>query len=293
VTAERRPWARRRSAPTRPRWLRYRDWTFIAALHAIPAVAIVPGTTATDWIALVVFYVVAAMGTGIGLHRYFSHHAFRTSRAFQFALGVLACTSFADPIGFAGKHRLHHRHADTDRDVHSPRQGFWRCWFASLVDDGYTERAIVAAARDLARYPELRWLRRWFFVPGVLLGTATWWLGGFSTFAIGFCLSRALLLNLVSMVNYFGHVAGRRRYATRDASTNNLIVALLSFGEGWHNNHHHSPTAARAGFVWWEVDPVYYAIRLLAALGLVWDVSPAPPLPPAGARWPDRTTAGR
>jgi stearoyl-CoA desaturase (Delta-9 desaturase) len=261
---------------TRPGWLRSRDWLFIASLHAIPLVAIVRGTTARDWVACAVFYVVAAMGTGIGLHRYFAHHAFRTSRAFQLVLGVLACTSFADPIGFAGKHRLHHRHSDTPSDVHSPRQGWWHCWYGSLVDDGRTEREIVAAARDLARYPELRWLRSWFVLPGVALGALTWWLGGFSLFAIGFVLSRCLLLNLVSTVNYFGHLVGHRRYSTRDRSTNNALVALLTFGEGWHNNHHYYPASARAGFHWWQVDPVYYAIRLLAWLGIVWDLREVP-----------------
>jgi len=265
-----------RPAVSRPPWLRGRDWLFIASLHAIPIVAIARGTTARDWVTCAVFYVVAAMGTGIGLHRYFAHRAFRTSRAFQLMLGVLACTSFAEPIGFAGKHRLHHRHSDTPSDVHSPRQGWWYCWYASLVDDGRTEREIVDAARDLARYPELRWLRAWFMLPGVALGALTWWLGGFSLFAIGFVLSRCLLLNLVSTVNYFGHLVGQRRYATRDASTNSAVVALLTFGEGWHNNHHYYPASARAGFYWWEVDPVYYAIRLLAWLGIVWDLREVP-----------------
>jgi len=267
----------RRPAHVRSRALRARDTAFILALHLVPAVAIVRGTTAGDWMACLVFYVVAAMGTGVGLHRYFAHRAFRTGRAFQFLLAVLAATAFAEAIGFAGKHRLHHRHADTAADVHGPRQGFWFCWFGSLVDEGYRTEEILAAAPDLARVPELRWLRRWFFVPGVALGAVTWWLGGFSIFAIGFVLSRALLLNLVSSVNFFCHLVGRRAYPTVDASTNNVLVALLTFGEGWHNNHHRYPGAARAGFRWWELDPVYYVIRLLAAVGLVWDVREVPP----------------
>jgi stearoyl-CoA desaturase (delta-9 desaturase) len=267
---------RSRPAVARPAWIRWRDGLFIVSLHAIPAIAIVRGTTPGDWAACAGFYVVAAMGTGVGLHRYFAHHAFRTSRTFQFLLGLLACTSFADPIGFAGKHRLHHRHSDTASDVHSPVQGWWHCWYGSLVDDGRTEQEIVAAARDLARYPELRWLRAWFVLPGVALGALAWWHGGFSIFAIGFVGSRCLLLNLVSTVNYFGHRSGTRRYPTRDASTNNALVALLTFGEGWHNNHHHYPAAARAGFHWWEIDPVYYVIRLLAWLWIVWDLREVP-----------------
>jgi stearoyl-CoA desaturase (Delta-9 desaturase) len=278
VVSEERPVTlARRPAHARPALLRARDTAFIVALHAVPAVAVVLGTTVRDWVACAVFYVVAAMGTGVGLHRYFAHHAFRTSRTFQFVLAVLAGTAFAEPISFAGKHRLHHRHADTDGDVHSPRQGFWFCWFGSLVDEGYRSDEVLEMARDLARYPELVWLRRWFFMPGVAVGAATWWLGGFSTFAIGFVLSRALLLNLVSTVNFFCHLNGTRRYATGDASTNHALVSLLTFGEGWHNNHHHYPGAARAGFRWWELDPVYYVIRALAWLGLVWDVREVPP----------------
>jgi stearoyl-CoA desaturase (delta-9 desaturase) len=255
---------------------RWRDALFILTLHAIPAAAVMLGTTRSDWIACAAFYVVAAMGTGIGLHRYFAHRAFRTSRAIQLVLALLACTAFAEPLGFAGKHRLHHRHADTAADVHSPRQGFWFCWLGSLVDEGYTERELLGMAPDLVRFPELVWLHRWFWAPGVALGAATWLVGGFSMFAIGFCLSRVLLLHLVSTVNYFCHSTGTRRFDTRDASTNNLVVALLTFGEGWHNNHHRYPWAARAGFRWWEIDPVWYAIKLLAWLRLVWDVRDAP-----------------
>jgi stearoyl-CoA desaturase (delta-9 desaturase) len=255
---------------------RCRDTLFIVALHVIPVAAVMGGTTRGDWIACAVYYVVAAMGTGIGLHRYFAHRAFRTSRAFQFVLAVLACTAFAEPLGFAGKHRLHHRHADTAADVHSPRQGFWFCWLGSLVDEGYTERELLRMTRDFVRFPELVWLRRWFWVPGLALGAATWAGGGFSTFAIGFCLSRVLLLHLVSTVNYFCHSTGTRRYDTRDASTNNALVALLTFGEGWHNNHHRYPWAARAGFRWWELDLVWYVIKVLAWMGLVWNVRDAP-----------------
>lgn len=261
---------------TRTSGQRWRDGAFLTAIHVIPAVAVVRGTTTKDWIACAGFYVVAALATGIGLHRYFAHHAFRTSRAFQFILAVFCCAIFAEPMSFAGKHRLHHRHADTDADVHSPIQGFWFCWFGSLIDEGYRENEILAMTPDLLRFPELVALRAWFWLPGIAVAGVTWWWGGFSKFAIGFCLSLALLINLVSSVNYFCHFSGVRRYPTRDHSTNNAFVALLTFGEGWHNNHHHWPRAARAGIRWWEIDLVYYAIRLLACLGIVWAVRDVP-----------------
>ena len=256
--------------------VRTRDSLFLITLHAIPAAAIIRGTSSSDWIACVMSYVVIAMSTGVGLHRYFAHRAFRTSRVFQCFLAVLACTSFVDPIGFAGKHRLHHRHADRDADVHSPRQGFWYCWLGSLIDDGYSDREILSMASDWRRFPELMWLHHWFWIPAVALGGVTWWIGGFSMFAMCFCLSRVLLLHLISTVNFFCHFAGTRRFATADASTNNMVVALLTFGEGWHNNHHRHPRSARAGLRWWEIDPVWYVIKLLAWIGLVWNVREAP-----------------
>jgi stearoyl-CoA desaturase (delta-9 desaturase) len=272
--------ARSRAGGRRPRAKspgeRWRNWLFIGALHALPVAAIVGGTTRADWLAFAVLYPASCVGIGMGLHRYFAHRSFRTSRAFQLALAVFAGTAFTDPIGFAGKHRLHHRHSDTPADVHSPGMGFWSCWFGSLVDDGCDETAVRAMTPDLARYPELVWLRRYFWVPGVAVGALTWCLGGFSMFAVAFCGSRVLMLNLASALNYFCHRLGTRRYATPDRSTNNVLVALLTFGEGWHNNHHHYPASARAGFFWWEIDPFYYAIRLLAWLGIVWDVREVP-----------------
>ncbi len=276
----------------RPRGEVARNTAFVIVLHAIPVIAVVRGTRTIDWIACGVLYVLALIGAGLGLHRYFSHRAFETSRAFQLVLGVLACTAFTDPIGFAGKHRLHHHHTDVAGDPHDPADGFWRCWFGSLVNERYPDEAIVAAARDWARYPELRWLHRWFAVPGLAAGALAWWAGGFSMFAIGFCLSRVLLLNASSGVNYFCHRYGTRRFDTRDRSRNNAVLALATLGEGWHNNHHAFPRSARAGLRWWEVDPLYWVVRAFAAVGVVWDVQRAsePPLPPPSA--PGQSRAG-
>jgi len=150
-----------------------------------------------------------------------------------------------DPISFAGKHRIHHKYADNEGDVHSPHGGFWFCWFGSLFDDGCTDEEIQAMARDLTKFPELAWLPRFFWVPRVALGAATYALGVLSMFAIGFCSSRAMIIHGASAVNYFCHVFGTQRYATGDKSRDNALVALLTFGEGWHNNHHHFPAAAR------------------------------------------------
>lgn len=249
---------------------------FLIALHAIPVIGLLRGTVLRDWIALLLFYLWGAFNMGVVLHRFFAHRAFTTSRTFQFLLDLSACTIFTDAIAFSGKHRLHHRYSDTTDDVHSPSHGWWACWIGHFIDEGHTKDVIRAAAADLCHYPELRWLRRFYLLPGAALGAASWWWGGFGMFAVGFCLSRVLVIHASSCVNYFCHRFGERRYATRDQSTNNVLVAALTFGEGWHNNHHRYPSAARAGFFWWEIDGFYWIIRLLAAVGLIWDLHEVP-----------------
>jgi len=209
---------------------------------------------------------------GVSLHRYFAHRSFKTSRWFQFIMALMAASVFGDAVRFTGKHRLHHRYSDTTNDTHTPMKGFWSCWYGSLLDNGYTDDELCDAARDLRKYPELMLLHRYWMVPGLVLCGIAFLIGGMSSVAIGVLLGSALLMNQAAAVNYFCHKYGRRRFDTRDRSTNNALIAALSFGEGWHNNHHHYPATARAGFHWWEVDMYYWVICLFEKLGLVWDV---------------------
>ena len=271
-------------APARSSFERWRGYAFLVGIHALPLIALVQGAERGVWLMFAGMYVILSMSVGVGLHRYFAHRAFKTSRIFQFLLGMGAALSFTDPIAFTGKHRLHHRYSDTEDDVHTPLQGFLRCWFGSVVDEGYTDEEVMARARDLTQFPELRLLHRYFFLPGIVLGAIIYFLMGFSFFAIGYIGAIALLLNLTSSVNYFCHIYGSRPYQTRDDSRNNFWVALVSFGEGWHNNHHYYPNSARAGFEWWQIDPVYWVIRVLQSLGIVWQVREVPERVRAAAR---------
>jgi len=245
-------------------------------LHLQPIIAIARGAKVSDWIVCASLYLLSAVGLGIGLHRYFAHRSFQTSRGFQFVLCLLSSIAFGDPVWFAGKHRLHNKHSDTVRDVHSPAQGFWFCWFASIFNDGYTDKDILEKARDLTAYPELMWIHRHYYVPPFVVAAGAFLVGGYSMFAIGYCLSLLFALHLASAVNYCCHKGKNRRYNTQDRSTNNVVVAVLTFGEGWHNNHHHYPSTARAGFFWWELDGFYYVLKILSWLGLVWDVRDVP-----------------
>jgi len=214
-----------------------------------------------------------------GYHRYFSHRSFKTSRAFQFALAFLATTSVQKGIlWWAAHHRAHHQYADTERDPHSPSQnGFWWSHVGWILSDAY-DLTDAARVRDFAKFPELRWLNRWHLAPPLALAAALWLAGGWRALLWGFFVSTVLLWHGTFCVNSLAHVFGRRRYETPDTSRNSLLIALLTLGEGWHNNHHRYMASARQGFFWWEIDGTYYALEVLGRLGLVWDLRQPPPV---------------
>jgi stearoyl-CoA desaturase (delta-9 desaturase) len=207
-----------------------------------------------------------------GYHRYFSHRSYRTSRLFQFLLAFGAVASGERGVlWWASTHRRHHRLSDRPGDAHSPREGFWWShmgWMLSREN----ESTDLGAVKDLARFPELRFLERIWIVPPVLVGLLTWALGGTFGLVWGFFVAQVVYWHGTFTVNSLAHVFGTRRYATRDDSRNTWWLALPTFGEGWHNNHHHRPGVVRQGVRWWEVDLSYYVLRGLAALGLVWDL---------------------
>lgn len=250
----------------------------IGLLHVPPLTLLWSPPPWRHWIGFGLGYLLVAFALGGGLHRYFAHRAFRTSRPFQFLLGLLAAMCFADPIGFAGRHRQHHRWADTKRDLVGPRHGLWAAWIGHLLGDRYREQDLVALTSDLRGYPELLWLHRWTFVPGTVTIALVWVLGGWTVLAAAYCLPWCLLgVHGTSAVNFVGHRFGPRRYSTPDHSTNHPLLGVLLLGEGWHNNHHRCPRAARSGHRWWELDIVYYCLRLLAAMRLVWSLREVPP----------------
>ena len=236
--------------------------------------------TGLTWRAVVlavVLYLVRLFAIGAGYHRYFAHRAFRTSRLFQFCLGFLAQTSAQRGIlWWAAKHRQHHRYSDTPSDVHSPvQQGFFYAhigWIFVPRNDA-TE---YAAVRDFARYKELVWLDRQPYLPAALLALMTWLIAGWPGLAVGFCWSTVAVWHATFSINSLAHVIGRQRYVTGDQSRNNWLLALLTLGEGWHNNHHAYQASVRQGFRWWEYDPTYYTLRAMSWFGLVWDLHVPP-----------------
>ena len=224
------------------------------------------------------YFVRMVLVTG-GYHRYFSHRAFKTSRAFQFLLALGAQSSLQKGVlWWAANHRFHHKNSDTPLDPHSAKQrGFlWAHvgWITAQDYDG-TNLDLVG---DLAKYPELRLLNRpgIQMLPAVPLALGLLLAGGLPALVWGFLISTVMLWHGSFAINSLSHLIGRRRYATGDDSRNNWALALLTTGEGWHNNHHHYQSSANQGFRWWEIDVTFYVLRLLERCGLVWDLRRPP-----------------
>jgi len=264
------------------------------AVHLIALAAVALGPFSWPLVALaLVSYLVRMFAVTAGYHRYFSHRSYRTGRGFQLLLALVGATATQKgPLWWAAHHRDHHRYSDQPDDIHSPVQsGFWWShvgWFMSSRNDATK----LERVRDLARYPELRWLDRYHLVPVVGYAAALWAAGGVPFLLWGYFVSTVLLWHGTFLVNSLAHVVGRRRYDTADASRNSLLIALVTLGEGWHNNHHHYQSTANQGWFWWEIDVTYYALRALASLGVVRDLRTPPPAVRASSRCPPEAARG-
>ncbi|HVE86213.1 MAG TPA: fatty acid desaturase [Myxococcales bacterium] len=206
-------------------------------------------------------------------HRYFSHRSFKTSRVFQFVAAFLTCTcAQKGPLWWAAHHRHHHRASDQADDVHSPLQrGFWWSHVGWILSSRYEETR-YELIRDFAALPELRWINRWHLLPPLLLAVGLFLIGGLPLLVWGFFVSTVLLWHGTFTINSLAHVFGRRRYKTTDTSRNNWLLALITCGEGWHNNHHYHQNTANQGWFWWEIDLSFYALKVLSWLGVVRDL---------------------
>jgi stearoyl-CoA desaturase (Delta-9 desaturase) len=245
--------------------------------HLACLAAIWTGVHAPDLVIAAGLYALRMFAVTAGYHRYFAHRGFRTSRAFAFVLAFLAQTSAQRGVlWWAGNHRQHHRFSDTDDDVHSPhRQGFWYAHLGWFFTDEHADTDL-GLVPDFAKHPELVWLDRHPYLPAVLTGFLVWLVAGWSGLVVGFFWSTVALWHATFSINSLAHILGRRRYETGDQSRNNAWLAVLTFGEGWHNNHHHYQSAARQGFRWYEIDVTYYILQALAFSGLVWDLQSPP-----------------
>ena len=269
------------------------DW-----VRALPYFAMHMACLAVIWVGwspvaigvAVLMYLLRMLAITGFYHRYFSHRSFKTSRFVQFLFALLgAASAQRGPIWWAAHHRHHHIVSDQPEDPHSPVQhGFFHShtiWFLSRKHFATHQDRV----RDWIKYPELKFLDRYDILVPFLLALGLFLLGGLlnrvapqlgtsagQMLVWGFFISTVVLYHATFTINSLAHRWGKRRYATKDDSRNNFWLAIITLGEGWHNNHHHYPASARQGFFWWEIDLTYYMLKLMSILGLVWDLKPVP-----------------
>lgn len=259
-------------------------------MHVACLAAFWVGVSPIAIVVAVIAYVVRMFAITGFYHRYFSHRSFKTSRAGQFIFGLLGASAVQrGPVWWAAHHRYHHANSDQESDLHSPSQhGFLRShmgWFLSIKGFAPDLRFV----RDLLRFPELRLLDRFDILVPAALGVGMFFLGvllahtapnlhtnGWQMLVWGFFISTVVCWHATYTINSLSHVFGKQRYRTTDTSRNNWFLAILTLGEGWHNNHHYYPNSARQGFYWWEYDITYYMLKVMSWLGLIWDLKPVP-----------------
>lgn len=269
------------------------DWIGSVAFVGVHVACLLVFYVGFSWAALgmmVLTYGARMFGITGGFHRYFSHRTYKTSRVFQFLLGWLGTSSAQQgPLWWAAHHRHHHRFSDQEEDIHSPiHKGFFWSHVGWVVCKKY-EKTDVKAIPDFAKYPELRFLNNYHIIPPIVLALTVYGIGallaryapslgtnGFQMLVWGFFVSTTLLYHWTFSINSVAHVFGNRRFETTDHSRNNWWLAIMTLGEGWHNNHHHCPYSERQGMYWWEIDISHYILKGLSKLGLVWDLQTHP-----------------
>ena len=243
-------------------------------VHLAPLAAFWTGFTAFDVVLCFALFGVRMFFITAGYHRYFAHRSFRMNRAVQFLFalgGTLAVQK--GPLWWAGHHRHHHKHSDQSLDVHSPSRNFWWSHVGWILCRKY-EAAPIHLIQDFARYPELRWLDRYHVVPPIVLAAICFQAGGWPALLVGFMLSTVILYHCTFSINSLAHLIGRQPFATGDTSRNSLVLALMTLGEGWHNNHHYYPHSTRQGHLWWQIDITYYVLKVLSWIGVVNSLRP-------------------
>jgi stearoyl-CoA desaturase (Delta-9 desaturase) len=276
-----------RNAPDQVDWIRCLPFII---LHAGCFAALWVGVSPVAvWTAIALYFVRMFAVTGI-YHRYFSHKTYSTSRAGQFLLALWGGTTVQrGALWWAYHHRHHHQHSDEEEDAHSPHvHGFW--WsHIGWITSRRNFPTDYSTIKDLAKFPELVWLNRFdTFIPllfaigiygfGEALAHYAPQLGtnGWQMLVWGFFISTTALFHGTACINSMAHLMGRRRFNTSDDSRNSFILALITLGEGWHNNHHRYQSSTRNGFYWWELDITYYGLKALSWTGLIWGLKAVP-----------------
>ncbi|WP_223670621.1 acyl-CoA desaturase [Kangiella shandongensis] len=264
------------------------DWPRVIPYIVIHLACLFVLVVGVSWVAIavcLVSYFIRMFAITAFYHRYFSHKSFKTSRVMQTVFAFLGATATQrGPLWWAAHHRDHHKHADTDKDAHSPKHGFLRShtlWFLTKKNFPTKEQRV----KDLLKFKELRWLDRFDIVPPIIYAALILGLGSYieavfpewgatkwQVLIWGYFVSTILLSHVTFLINSLAHRWGYRRFDTDDNSRNNPLLAVLTLGEGWHNNHHKYPALVRQGLKWWEIDISYYILLVMEKMGLVWDL---------------------
>jgi stearoyl-CoA desaturase (delta-9 desaturase) len=229
--------------------------------------------------ALVLYWLSLTLGIGMGYHRLLTHRGYKIPKWLEYSFAVCGTLALeGGPIFWVGTHRIHHQKSDQPGDPHSPRDGGWwaHVLWMILGQANHANTALMSRyAPDLAKDRFYVWLNNYHWVPLTVLGLVLLAVGGVPVVLWAIFLRVSIGLHVTWAVNSATHMWGYKRFATRDDSRNNWLVALLSFGEGWHNNHHAHPTSARHGLAWYELDISWLQIKLLEKLGLARNVKVA------------------
>lgn len=247
----------------------------VSVLHLLCVFAPFTFTWSGFWLAIALLWLTGLFGLTLSYHRNLSHRSFKLPKWLEYFFaycGVLAVQR--DPIYWVSIHRYHHQYVDSEKDPHSPKEGFWFSHIAWLFDSGYTiqKHKDRRNVEDLKKQPFYNFLRRTYNAHIFAFAFILYALGGFSFLVWGMGVRTVFLYHVTFLVNSACHTWGKQVWKTGDLSKNNWWVAVLAFGEGWHNNHHAFENSARQGLEWWQYDPTWYVIWFLEAVGLATSV---------------------
>jgi fatty-acid desaturase len=256
--------------PEKPNWLTV---IVFSLFHVGAIAALFQFSWMNFWVAFAIYWFSISWGIGMGYHRLLTHRGYKAPQWFERFLAVCGALSLeGGPIFWVATHRIHHQKSDKPGDPHSPRDGAWWAhliWMCVGEAKHSDTEGMAKYAPDLARDPFMVWLNKYHWLPLATLGTALWMVGGFSMVLWGVFLRVTLGLHSTWLVNSATHLWGAKRFDTTDDSRNNWWVALLTFGEGWHNNHHAHPVSARHGLAWYELDLTFIQLWLLEKIGVI------------------------
>ncbi|MBE9080477.1 fatty acid desaturase [Romeria aff. gracilis LEGE 07310] len=246
---------------------------FFTAVHALALLAIPFFSWSALGVAVLLHWLTGSIGICLGYHRLLTHRSFRVSKGLEYAIAIIGALAIqGGPIFWVAGHRQHHAHTeDNEKDPYSARKGFWWShmgWLFQLKPRVFDREIYQKTAPDLARDPFYQWLDRYFLLLQIPLGILLYALGGWSFVVYGLFVRAVALWHSTWLINSATHIWGDRAFDSADNSRNLWWAALLTYGEGWHNNHHAYPKVAKAGWRWWQVDPTWWAIRALQTLGL-------------------------